>query len=426
MRRLTTSLLLAGSLVIFTGCEKNLDIAAKPKIDMTLPVVNESSVKTISDIRSIALEWKSIAEQNTNGYYIYRSNMQKDGQKFKRVANIKNKYTTHYLDKDLESNSKYAYTVAVVGNDGAESNPSKPVIAMTLPNFDSVSLIDTISDLPRQIKILWRPHSSPRVESYIIERTTPVESEWKEIATIEDRYNVEYIDEKLGDNEIYLYRIKAVTFDDIVSNPSAISKAATRPLPKGVTSLTATKDLPRQIQLSWERSVTKNVVYYNIYRSDRFDGIFSKLTRASVDHNRFDDVVNDDGKVYFYKITSVDKDGLETNINDISSVMGSTLSKPMMPQLTLAQIQGNKIILNWVAGDNRAVSYNIFKSVKKGWSSFDTQLIPNINDLRFEDHDVVRGVEYKYSIQAVDEHGLVSIKTKDSSLTLPKLPQQEQ
>jgi fibronectin type 3 domain-containing protein len=74
-----------------------------------------------------------------------------------------------------------------------------------------------------------------------------------------------------------------------------------------------------------------------------------------------------------------------------------------------------------VAGDDRAVSYNIFKVRKSTWSRSEEKLIPNVEGLRFEDPDIARGVEYEYSIQAVDSNGLVSKKSEPTSLKLPKL-----
>jgi len=121
----------------------------------------------------------------------------------------------------------------------------------------------------------------------------------------------------------------------------------------------------------------------------------------------------------------VDKDGLESDIKQITPTMGSTLEQPRIPQITLSQIQGNKVILNWVSTDDRAVVYNIYKTTKESFVSSKEKLIPNIQGLRFEDPDVVRGVEYNYALQAVDAYGLVSGKTKEVSIKLPKLVNEE-
>jgi fibronectin type 3 domain-containing protein len=272
---------------------------------------------------------------------------------------------------------------------------------------------------------LWRPHSNLRVEKYSIQRTTASRAKWKKIATVKDRLNVEYIDTDLGDNKTYSYRIKSVTFDNIISDPSDISTATTKPLPNQISQLEATKSLPKKIQLSWGKSDTQDVVSYNIYRASSITSSFRKIADAQVNHNRFDDEISEDGKIYFYKITTVDKDGLESKVKEFNPVMGQTLTKPAMPNITLAQIQGNKIILNWKSYDDRVVSFNIFKKTKESWSSTIEKLIPNVIGDRFEDRDVVRGVEYTYSLQAVDKNGLVSKVTDEVSSMLPKLSESQ-
>jgi len=420
MRKSIASILSVGLIVLISGCQKDLNTPEKPRIDDSLPVVESSSIKHIPDINAIALEWKKIDIARASGYYIIRADMQTDG-KFKRVAVVDNKLATHYLDTDLQANSKYGYKIALTTHKGFESRASETIVVSTLPNFESVSLIESISDLARQIKILWRPHSNPRVAEYIIERTSPTEAKWKKIKTIENRLNAEYIDLDLGDNEIFMYRIKAVTFDGLISNVSEITSATTKPLPGQIKELNATRDLPKKIQLSWGKSETKDVVSYNIYRASSATGSYSKLATAPIGHNRFDDIINEDGEIYFYKITSVDKDRLESRKENLVPVMGSTLSKPEMPQITLAMIEGNKMILNWIARDDRTVSYNIYKISKESWATSNEILIPNVTGLRFEDPDVVRGIEYAYKLQAIDKHGLLSETTDKSRLMLPKI-----
>ncbi len=101
--------------------------------------------------------------------------------------------------------------------------------------------------------------------------------------------------------------------------------------------------------------------------------------------------------------------------------MGTTLGKLNKPIITLAQIQGEKAILNWQAGDNRAVSYIIHKTIKENFFKSKTIKFEGITALRYEDKDIIRGVEYNYAIQSVDKFGIVSPMTNNTELVLPKL-----
>lgn len=359
---------LTALILLVSGCtnQANLSKPKVPKIDETLEVVDSSSIRSIADMNAIAFEWRKVDDPRVIGYHFYRANMQKDGTKLKLIDTIENRYTTHFVDEKVEPNTKYVYKISAATDAEEESRTTNDYVVSTLPRFEGVSFIQAISNLPRQIKIIWRPHSNERVEQYKIERSTPETSEWRKIASVEGRLQAEYIDLDLDDNVIYNYRVIAQTFDDIDSQASAIVKAQTKPLPEGILDLKVTNDLPRKIALTWQASESSDVIKYNIYRSTNANSFFDKIKVLDAQTLNFEDFINEDGKVYFYKVSSMDKDGLESDLN-INSVMGATLSKLNKPIITLAQIQGEKAILNWQPGDKRAVSYTIHKTIKENF-----------------------------------------------------------
>lgn len=417
--------ILSSTLLVITlsGCinQSSLSEPEKPKIDDTLEAVSSDSLKTISDINAIAFEWQKVDDSRATGYYLYRTILGTgESQKLKRVDFIKNKYTTHFVDRNLEPNTKYSYAISTATQNDIESIPTNAITAQTLPIPDAISFVQAISNLPRQIKILWRPHESERISMYKIQRTTPYTSKWEDLDSVEGRLNIEYIDDKLKDNVVYMYRVIAITFDKIESMPSEIVRAQTKPLPEGPNHLKATNDQPKRIILNWEPSNNADVVKYKIYSASSSNGGYDGLKIVPASTLTYEDFVGVDGAVRFYKVTSIDKDGLETALN-MNGVMGLTLPSLDKPIITLAQIQGQKAILNWQPGDKRAVSYNVFKTSKEGYFASKTIKYNNINALRFEDQDIVRGVEYSYALQSVDEFGITSEKTETTSLILPKL-----
>ncbi|QKF81669.1 fibronectin type III domain-containing protein [Halarcobacter ebronensis] len=421
MTKLMKITLLTTSVLLISGCSlKNVNEPQKPKIDETLEVVDSSSIRSIPDVNAIAFEWRKVDDPRVVGYHFYRANLQKDGAKLRQIDTIENRYTTHYVDENLEPNTKYVYKISAATKTDVESKTTDDYVVSTLPLMEGVTFIQAISNLPRQIKIIWRPHPNERVESYRIERTSPRTSEWENLKTVNGRLQAEFIDMDLDDNVIYQYRVTAITYDGLESMPSEIVQAQTKPLPEGVSAVNATNDLPRKIAINWQASNASDVIKYNIYRSSNATSGFDLLHSVNVSTLEYEDFINEDGKVYFYKIRAVDKDGLESS-EHVNSVMGSTLNKLNKPILTLAQIQGQKAILNWQAGDNRAVSYTIYKTIKEGFFKTKTVKFQNIQALRFEDKDIVRGVEYSYAVQAVDQYGIVSEITSKTELVLPKL-----
>ena len=411
---------LAALTLLVSGCNlSNLDTPIKPKIDDTITKVDENSIKSISDITAIAFEWKKVDDPRVVGYNFYRANMHKDGRKLKLIETLDNRYTTHFVDSELEPNTKYIYKMSAKARNGMESKSTKAKVVKTSARALPVSFVQGISNLPNRIKIVWRPHPDLRVAYYDVQKLNAKNNKWKTLKTIEGRLNSEYIDTDLGNNETYKYRVIAYTFEDIETQPSKIVTANTKPLPIGVRNLTITKDKPKKIVLNWNASPTEDILKYVIYRSSFENFGFSKhkeFTKNSLD---FTDHIDEDGKIYYYKVYAIDEDFLRSA--DVDSKMGKTLDKPAKPSMTLAQIQGNKAILNWIAGDNRTVSYNVYKTTKTGFWESKTEKFTDIKELRFEDHNIVNGVQYKYSIQANDEYGLMSKKTDDAELILPKV-----
>ncbi|WP_417326304.1 fibronectin type III domain-containing protein [Halarcobacter sp.] len=411
---------LSALILLLSGCSlKNFD-NTKPKINETLEVVDSASIRTLPDINAIAFEWRKVDDPRVTGYHFYRANLQKDGAKLTLIDTVENRYTTHYVDENVEPSTKYVYKISSATATEFESRTTNDYVVSTLPLMEGVSFIQAISNLPRQIKIVWRPHSSERIESYEVQRKTPATSKWEEIETLDGRLQAEYIDLNLEDNVVYHYRVIGKTFDGLETMPSALVKAQTKPLPAGILSLKATTNLPRKIALTWEPSKSDDVVKYNVYRSTDDQRGFDVIKTVNAKTLNYEDFVNEDGKVYFYKVSSIDKDGLESNLN-VNSVMGVTLNKLRKPVMTLAQIQGAKAILNWQAGDDRAVSYTVYKTIKEGFFKDKTIKYQDITALRFEDKDIVRGVQYSYAIQAVDKNGIHSEITKETELILPKL-----
>lgn len=409
-------------LFLFSGCTNifdNLNTPTKPKINNSVETVDFNSIKSIPDMTSIGFEWQRSNDPKVVGYNFYRMDLQKDGKTLRLIKSIDNRYATHYVDKDLEPNTKYAYQISARLADGSESPTTDAYIAQTLQRLPAVEFVQAISDLPNRIKIIWRPHPDPRVQYYRIEKFNTTLNEWIYLKTINQRLSVEYIDTGLDNNTAYKYRVKAFTFNDVESATSKPVVAKTKPLPTGPSNVRASNNIPKKIFLAWDVSPTQDIIKYDIHRSIYSSFGYKKVGTVNSNILEFTDKTDDDGRVYYYKVIAVGKDGLESSF-DTTPIKGISLPKPAKPVLTLAQIQNNRAILNWKAGDNRAVSYNIEKKIKQNFFEYKLVKFNNITDTRFEDTDIVSGVEYKYTVQANDEFGLVSEKTNEASLTIPK------
>jgi fibronectin type 3 domain-containing protein len=401
---------------IFSGCAMNFEKNAKPKIDPNLPKVNEN-IAQIVDITSIAFEWKPIKDQRVEGYVIYRSDA-KNSSKLSELTKVESRYSTHYTDENLEPNTLYNYRFSTYDKNELESIATKTISVKTKPKIPAVSFIDAISNLPRLAKVIWRPHVNDKVIGYLVYRLDSSSGKFEELANIDGRLKAEYIDEKLKDGTSYSYKIVSKTIDKVNSQESKIVNAVTKPLPLPTENLKATLNEPKQITLTWSKSKNKDVISYNIYASNSQNSSFSKID--TVKDTTYIHKIQKDGVRKFYKVRAVDIDNLEADENQIV-VTGQTLAKPLTPILISVTIEGNKAIVKWSKTDNRAKTFNVIKTEKRGWNDSKTGLIKNIKGTDFVDENIVAGVEYEYSVQSVDEHGIMSIPTSKSKVMLPKI-----
>ena len=417
MKLWTLSTFYAASLLLISGCATTPTPPQEEKIDTSLPQVTLTQNGIIVDMKTVAFEWNSIKDPRVEGIYVYKQVQNEAGEKkFEHFARVNNRFKTHYVDNTVEPNTKYSYKFQTFSNE-ANGVLGDAISITTLPVLASVSWIHSISGMPRSAKIIWRPHPNHRVKAYIMERKTVEESEWSEIATIEGRLNAEYIDQDLKDNFAYFYRIKVITYDGIISTPSQSVKVITKPLPNPVTNITTTIDLPRSIAINWDKSTQKDFERYYLYRASSIDGKYELI--AKLYNNTFTDKIDEDGASYFYRVSVVDADGLESE-HDAHSVQGMTRIKPTAPTIFEASMKNGYVELVWNKADARATSYIVERSEIAGWFERISKRFTNITTKSFIDRDVKPGTEYIYKVLSVDKDGIESKPSIEVKITTPE------
>lgn len=404
MKLWTQTLFCTASLLILSGCTPSPKPNEEAVVDKTLPIVQFSENGTIVDMKSIAFEWQAIKDPRVDGIYIYKSAMDDQNGELSYYKTLQNRFKTHFVDTDVKPDARYIYTFKTFSKD-AESMNSEILTLNTLPVLQSVTWIHSVNGMPRAAKILWRPHANQRVKSYIIERKTLENDEWKRHAEVQGRLNVEFVDEGLKDQFTYMYRVLVRTYDDIISTPSEIVKVVTKALPKEVSNITASRDLPRKIELHWSKSDAKDFSRYYVYRSDQAQSGYELI--AKLHNNYFVDDIGKDGEQYFYRVSVVDKDGLESNYQD-QSIQGLTLIKPKAPAMFEAKLVDNKVELRWNKVDDRTKSYTVTKRFKVGFFDEINEEFPGIVGKKFIDSNIEPNQTYFYTVYAVDVNGIKS------------------
>jgi len=397
------------ALSLFTGCAPQPTPARPITVDSTLPVPSLNG--SLSDITTIAFEWKAISDPRVSGYSVYRSG---DGnQTLSRIATIEGRFATHFTDEKLTPNTQYLYRFTSQSKENVESNGSETMNVVTLPMIAPISFFQSVGNMPRSAKLIWRPHTNFRISGYTIERKNVNDQEWSDLKTINGRLNAEFIDTNLKDGEVYYYRVRAVTFDQLSTLPSEIVKVVTKPLPPEIKKITATTNLPKAITLTWEAAAIDDFSHYAIYRSNSPEGSF--VYHAKRLEANFTDTTKDDAEAFYYKITTVDKDGLESPLSPIGT-QGVSLVKPSMPLAYDGKINANGVDLQWNNNDPRIVSYTIIKTTKINWVKREVMEINNINETKFHDANIKPNIGYSYAVVGVDKNNIRSLPTQDIEL----------
>lgn len=424
MKLWTLSTFCAASLLVLSGCGATPKPKEEVVTDFTLPMVTLTKNGTVVDMKAIAFEWKSIKDPRVKGIYIYKKNpdTKETKSELEYYKTIESRFTTHYVDIDVVPDTKYSYAFKTFAKD-SEGVQSRVIVLNSLPVLESVSWIHSITDMPRSAKIIWRPHTNQKVKSYIVERKTLEDDSWERLAVIEGRLNAEYIDLNLNDNFVYNYRVRVETFDDILSSPSQIVKVITKALPTGISKITTTKNLPKKININWEKSTAKDFGLYYVYRSESVDGSYDLV--ATLHNNRFEDKIGEDGKSYFYRVSVVDKDGLESKHEKLS-IQGMTLQKPETPDVVKVNEVNGNIEITWSSNDSRINTFTVTKTHKKSWIDQVTEDFEGIKGNKFVDREVLADSEYTYIIHGIDKNGIKSepsiemkITTKESNKIIP-------
>jgi fibronectin type 3 domain-containing protein len=394
---------------LINGCA-GFNTPQKPIIDSSIPKIDE--LKTLPDITEIGLEWLPIYDLRIEGYYIYRAEADNNSGLLERIVVIDDRYVSHYVDTKLTPQTNYIYKISAFDKNKQESEPSALARVSTKTTIEPVPFVRAMTNLPNRIKIIWRPHPSERISSYVVERNDISSTKWEQIAIVNGKLSAEYIDAGLKDGKTYRYRVRAKTYDGVISLPSQVIEAQTKLLPPVVENLQATRDLPRKIAISWDPSSHPEAVYYNVYRASKLSLFYSRIIKTN--KTTYEDMIQEDGVSRYYYVTVVDKDGLESPKQNVP-LLGATLEVPSAPAINVIKHDGESILIGWRDTSLRAVKYQIVRTSKGAVLTY-----TNITDNTFIDKNVTNEVEYSYTVAAVDNNGLVSKSSEKAVMSIPK------
>lgn len=255
--------------------------------------------------RKVKVIWNPHQDPRVVGYIVQRKD--KNGV-WKEIGKIKNRLLVEFLDTNLEDGTTYTYQVFAYNAKNSLSLPSSIVSATTKPKPQPITNFRATLDQPKQITLSWDLHPNKEVVSYKVLRSSFISSLFSTIATLPSN-TTSYQDSIKKDGEKYQYKIIATDKDGIDSLESGPITGATLAIPNP-PSITYARIENDSVVLKWVPTDDRAKEYI-VYKKDSI--LFGETLRYNkVLTPEFIDREIRAGEKYYYRVSTVDENGLES------------------------------------------------------------------------------------------------------------------
>ena len=307
---------------------------------------------TSSDSRGITVNWDDNAESTLFGYNVYRSTSATGG--FVKITG-QPVTASQYLDATAVVGTTYYYRVTAVGTYGNESANS--VVASGVRTVDTVAPaaptgLGAIGETGG-IRLGWTAPGDADVAGYRLYRATSADGPWTLLNPAALLTTTSYLDTNTAPAQVWHYHVAAVDASGNESAPSANASAermGADVAPAAPTGLTATGGYTGNA-LGWTANTESDLSGYNVYRAAP-GGAFVRLNGSLLGLPSFEDTTATVGVTYTYRVTAVDRAGLESAASTATATRLAT--SPPTIQLDGAAQTGEGSTYELVLG---AVSY---------------------------------------------------------------------
>ena len=259
--------------------------------------------------KQVELSWTPSTDKDVVGYTIF-SGTREEGP-YELLARINDRQTGSFTDERrggerLADGSRYFYVIRAVNRVGLASDNSPVAAATTKQRPTPPEGLQAQSLRIKEVPLRWKANPEADIVAYYLYRRLAAGGDdFARVATI--RGKTEYTDTALRDGTFYQYRLVAEDKDGLQSDFSAVVEAQTRSKPKSPEKLRGSFH-NATVELTWEAPADPDIVGYVVYEKRRF----SLVKLGLVKETRYRGAGPAKGEARTYFVTSVDKDGLES------------------------------------------------------------------------------------------------------------------
>ena len=324
-------------------------------------------------------------------YEIYRSTQQSTG-----FTLLGTTTSTSYVNTGAAVGKTYYYKVRALNVDGAAGAYSSTVSGAAkavAPAAPTVTMTYSDSGKP---KLTWSAVSG--AASYRVYRS---ESRGTGYSLLGTTTSTSYVNTGAAVGKTYYYRVKAVNSAGTSAYSNIVSGTARTPAPAAPVLKGGTSSASGKPQLTW--AAVDGAAKYDVYRSNRADGTFSKV--GSTDKTTYVNTGAVQGVTYFYKIRAVGASGASGFSNTVAIHVAGVIKAPAAVVLSGIKADAAGITVTWKATAN-ADTYNVLRrdASNTAWKV----IARGVSGTSYKDTTVARGVMYSYTVQGVAADGVTT------------------
>ncbi len=233
-----------------------------------------------------------------------------------------------------------------------------------------------------------------------------------------------YTDKNVTKTGKYVYYVKGIDDfgDESVRSNMVFGKMLKnkKPMPPVRPVTYFDKD---KIIIKWHDIVNTNIKGYNLFRGFTYEGVNLKLNKNIIKTHQFVDTDVTENGNYFYAISIINKDGLESKKSLVSMIAPKDTTKPTRPTKLIGKSSVGRVNLKWSASsDANLAGYKVYTSMNpyaKEWKLLNFDKPSVTTSFTHKLSKALSRHNYYYKVRAVDANYNVS---KFSNVVKVKLP----